>query len=499
MTKRGSGVLLHITSLPSPYGIGDLGPWAYQFADFLAETRQTIWQILPLNPTRSVFGNSPYSSYSAFAGNPLLISPELLVEDGFLDKTDIDDNPSFPSNRVDYGAVTRFKERLLLKSYERFMGKAEGEGRFAEFCNEHKYWLDDYTLFIALKENFGGKVWSQWPEECRDRREDALREWTTKLSHRITMEKFFQYVFFKQWMSLKTYCSGKNVRIMGDIPVYVNYDSSDVWTNPSMFKLDEEKKPSFVAGVPPDYFSKTGQLWGNPVYRWDALKETGYTCWVQRIGHNLKLFHLIRLDHFRGFVAYWEVPAGEDTAVNGKWVEVPVKDFFNTLLRHFPNLPIIAEDLGLITPDVREVMDHFGFPGMKLLLFAFGDELSTHPYAPHNYTQNCVVYSGTHDNNTIEGWFKSEATPEDKIRLFKYIGREVQENEVHWDLIRLAMMSVANSVIIPMQDLLGLGAEARMNLPATSKRNWEWRIMPEQLTPPLTEKLREVTEIYGRA
>jgi len=312
------------------------------------------------------------------------------------------------------------------------------------------------------------------------------------------MEKFLQYLFFKQWFSLKNYCNSKNIQIIGDVPIYVSFDSVDVWANPGIFKLDKKKMPTFIAGVPPDYFSKTGQLWENPVYRWDVLKETRYSWWVKRIEHNLRLFDVIRLDHFRGFVAYWEVPANEKTAINGKWIEVPAEDFFSTLLKHFPNLAIIAEDLGFITPDVIEVIDHFRFPGMKLLIFAFGDDFPKSSYLPHNHTKNCVVYTGTHDNNTVKGWWRREASPEDRKRLFKYIGREVEEGNIQWEFIRLAMMSVADMVIIPMQDILGLGEEARMNLPATAEGNWEWRLIPEQLTPSLAKRLSEMTEIYGR-
>jgi 4-alpha-glucanotransferase len=498
MKRRGSGVLLHITSLPSPYGIGDLGPWAYRFADFLSETKQSFWQVLPLNPTSTAFGNSPYSSPSAFAGNPLLISPDLLVEEGLLSKSDIDGAPSFPSERVDYSAVTEYKHRLLRIAYENFRKRRGKDYEFKRFCDENSYWLDDYALFISLKEYFNEIIWSDWPEDIRDRNESAIMEWKKKLADRISMKKFFQYTFFKQWFSLKSYCNSKNVQIIGDVPIYVSLDSVDVWTNPQIFKLDENKRPTFVAGVPPDYFSKTGQLWGNPVYKWDALRESGYSWWIKRMEHNLKIFDTIRLDHFRGFFAYWEVPACEKTAINGKWIKVPVEDFLKTLFKRFPFLPIIAEDLGVITPDVREMMNRLDFPGMKLLIFAFGDDFPNSAYLPHNYTKNCVVYTGTHDNNTVKGWWRCEASPENKNRFFKYVGHEVSEENVHWEFIRLAMSSIANTVIIPMQDILGLGEEAKMNLPATTHGNWQWRLMPGQITPSVSEKLREITETYGR-
>lgn len=499
MKRRGSGILLHITSLPSSYGIGDLGPSAYQFVDFLSETKQSFWQILPLKPTSTAHGNSPYSSFSAFAGNTLLISPERLVEEGLLSKADIKDHPSFPDETVIYKTVTEYKTELFRTAYGNFKKRKQKDYGFEAFCNENRYWLDDYVLFVTLKESFSGAVWSEWLEDIRDRKGGVSNGLKGKLKDKIEMEKFLQYVFYKQWHSLRAYCNSKDIQIIGDIPIYVNYDSADVWANPRIFKLDENRRPTFMAGVPPDYFSSTGQLWGNPVYNWDFLRETEYAWWIRLIEHNLELFNIIRLDHFRGLVAYWEVPAGEETAINGRWVEVPARDFFDKLLKRFPSLPIIAEDLGIITPDVREIVDLYGFPGMKLLLFAFGDDVATNPYVPHNHVKNCVVYTGTHDNNTAKGWFRKEARPEDKQRLFQYLGREVSEETVHRELIRMAMMSVADLVIIPMQDILGLGEEARMNVPATADGNWRWRLLPEQLTPSLIASLSELTCIYGRA
>jgi len=498
MNKRRSGILLHITSLPSPYGIGDFGPQAYKYADFLTEAKQCLWQILPLNPTSISHGNSPYSCYSAFAGNCILVSPELLAEEGFLDKSDTEYSASLPDDKVDYHTVTSFKEKILRKSYKTFKTQSVNKYEFNKFSKENAYWLDDYALFVSLKEHFNGKIWCDWPEEIRDREEESISKWCKKLQDRIEMEMFFQYIFYKQWHALKKYCNGKNIQIIGDIPIYVTYDSSDVWAHPELFKLDENKKPVSVAGVPPDYFSSTGQRWGNPVYQWNVLNETRYSWWIKRIEHNLKLFDVARLDHFRGFVAYWEVAADEETAINGKWTEAPVEDFFSVLFKHFPSLPIIAEDLGTITPDVKEIMDLFEFPGMKLLIFAFGKDISTNPYIPHNYKKNCVVYTGTHDNNTIKGWFKNEITSGDKERLFKYLGCEVSEHEIHLKLIRLAMMSVADITIIPMQDILGLSEESRMNLPSRTGNNWVWRLLPEQITPFLTKELAELTEIYGR-
>ncbi len=498
MLRRGSGILLHITSLPSPFGIGDLGPCAYRFADFLAEAKQGFWQILPLNPTDPVYDNSPYHSISAFASNPLLISPELMVRDGLLDEADIELLPN--REKVDYDSAIAYKRKLFHPAYERF--KERGNScEYERFCSDNAHWLDDFALFIALKSRFHGKAWSEWSDEIRDREADTLKslEEDGELHDRIEMEKFIQYIFIQQWNSLKSYCNQRCIHIIGDIPIYVDYDSVDLWTNPEIFKLDDEKKPYVVSGVPPDYFSETGQLWGNPVYRWDVLKERGYDWLVQRIKHNLKLFDYVRIDHFRVFVAYWEVPAGEKTAICGKWAPVPAMDFFDTLTRKVASTSIIAEDLGLITADVREIMNIFDFPGMRVILFAFGEGLPTNPYIPHNVVRNCVLYTGTHDINTVRGWFEMEATPEDKRRLFQYLGREVPVKELHWELIRLAMMSVANLTIMPVQDILGLGGGARMNLPATSDGNWRWRLLPEQLTSSHARKLLGMTEIYRRA
>lgn len=497
MIKRGSGVLLHITSLPSPYGVGDLGSSAYRFADFLSETKQNCWQILPLNPTDPIYSNSPYQSISAFANNPLLLSPELMVEDGLLLKSEIEPPPRFPEDRVDYEAALTYKKRLFDLAFERFQNKKQGE-EYERFCLENSFWLDDFSLFVVLKSHFNGKVWGRWQKEVRDRDSKALETLKKEFHERIEKEKFLQFIFFNQWFRLKGYCNKLGIHIFGDIPIYTVYDSADVWKNPEIFKLDSEGKPSFVAGVPPDYFSQTGQLWGNPVYRWEVLKERDYDWWVQRIQYNLKIFDLVRIDHFRGFVAYWEVAADETTAMNGKWIEAPAMDFFNQLKRKLPSLPIIAEDLGVITPDVIEVMRHFNLPGMKVLLFAFDEYFPKNPYLPHNLERNCVLYTGTHDNNTIQGWFTREATPEIKKRLFRYLGREAALNEIHWDLIRLAMMSVADMVIFPMQDILGLGEESRMNRPATNKGNWKWRLLSHQLTPELSKRLLEMTETFGR-
>jgi 4-alpha-glucanotransferase len=497
MKKRGSGVLMHITSLPSPYGIGDLGPEAYKFADFLSDSGQIYWQVLPLMPTDPVQGNSPYSSPSAFACNPLLISPELLLRDGYLSEGDLEPLPDVPPERVAYPDVIAYKGRLLDLAYQRFK-EIQDKSEFEGFRSQNSHWLDNFALFTAIKERDSDRVWSDWPEDLRDRKQDAIELLRSELGDEIEKAKFIQFLAFRQWHALKAYCSGWNIRMVGDIPIYVSYDSADVWANSEIFKLDSRKKPTHVAGVPPDYFSETGQLWGNPVYDWEVCKKQGFHWWLRRMGHTLSLFDIVRIDHLRGLVAYWEVPAGAETAVNGRWINVPSVDFFDTMLKRFPEFPIIAEDLGVITPGVRKVMDHYGFPGMKVLLFAFGDDDPAQPYLPHNYEQNCVVYTGTHDNNTARGWFENGASPRARNRLSRYIGHEVTAENVNWELIRLAMGSVADMTVFPVQDLLGLGEEGRMNLPGTLEGHWEWRLLPGQLTPELATRLRNLTHTYGR-
>jgi 4-alpha-glucanotransferase len=496
--QRGSGVLLHITSLPSPYGIGDLGPGAYAFVDFLAASKQRYWQILPLNPTDFSCDNSPYHSFSAFAFNPLLISPEVLIEDGLLDPRDVGSLPFFPKESVDFRTVIPFKTKILSSAFEHFKQSEKKQG-YEKFCEENVSWLDDYSLFIALKSRFRKRPWHKWPTEIRERQPTAINAVRSDLTHEIQKAKFIQYVFHKQWTILKSYCQRKGIEIIGDIPIYAVHNSVDVWTHSEMFKLDKDKRPNVVAGVPPDYFSKTGQLWGNPLYRWDVMQQRKYDWWIERIAHNLKLFDWVRIDHFRGFVGYWEIPAKEITAIHGRWIKAPAMDFFKTMKRKFQSLPIVAEDLGIITPDVKKIMDFFAFPGMKVLLFAFVEDNPEHPYLPHTYERNCLVYTGTHDNNTVQGWFKGEAKQEDKKRLFHYIGRTVPEKEIHWEFIRLGGMSIANTLIVPMQDILGLGVEARMNRPATKTGNWRWRFLPEQLTSSLADRFREITKASGRA
>jgi len=484
-----------MTSLPSLYGIGDLGPGAYRFADFLQAARQRIWQILPLNPT--THGNSPYYSPSAFACNSLLISPQQMIREGFIEDADLPPVPKFPPDRVHYPSVIEFKTQLFDRAYARFKTRGPQED-YEKFCGENSHWLQDYALFTALKRRFAGESWNTWPTEIRHRQPQALDACIRESHETIEREKFLQFVFYRQWTALKTYCREKGISILGDIPIYVTHDSADVWAYPELFKLDAEMNPAVVAGVPPDYFSETGQLWGNPVYNWDRLKQQKYDWWIRRMERNLRCFDLVRIDHFRGLVAAWEIPAHEKTAENGRWQDVPAKDFFAALLERVPVSSIIAEDLGYITPDVREVMHEFGFPGMKLLVFAFGEDVASNPYAPHNHVKNCVVYTGTHDCNTVKGWFENELSPEDKSRLSHYLGRSVSSKTISREMVRLAMMSVADTAVVPMQDILGLGVKARMNRPATLRDNWQWRLSDEHLTADLHARLRDMTELFGR-
>jgi len=499
MSIRSSGILLHPTSLPTAYGIGDLGPAAYRFVDFLATTGQSLWQILPLTPTDFKHNNSPYQSTSALAGNPLLISPELLVKEALLAEADLADRPDWGGNRIDFEAVGAFKQRLFDVAFDRFQQKSEQRPSFERFCARQDFWLDDYALFAALKDRYNDRRWVEWPREIRRRSRDDLLAVRQKLAGAVQREKFLQYIFFRQWMQLKDYCRQKEIKILGDIPIYVHYDSVDVWCHPELFKLDENLKPSVVSGVPPDYFSRTGQLWGHPLYRWEALQDSGYRWWMQRMQHNLQLCDLVRIDHFRGLVAYWEVPAEDETAVNGKWVSAPIDDFLHHLLRKFACLPIIAEDLGTISADVREIMQRYQLPGMRLLLFAFGEDFPDGAFLPHHHVKNCLVYTGTHDNNTVRGWFETEATAAGKANLMDYLGCKVPVGGLNWELIRLAMMSVADTAVIPMQDVLGLGADARMNNPSKLEGNWQWCLAEDPVTAELTRRLREMTRIYGRS
>ena len=497
MKRRASGILTHITSLPSLFGIGDLGPKAHKFVDFLSQCGQSYWQILPLNPTDSAYDDSPYHSVSAMASNPLLISPDWLVRDGLLEKEDLEPIPDFSEHKVDFSLVIPYKERLFEAAFQRFQKKSP-QPDFLSFCERNSEWLLDYALFKVLKDEFSQKKWSEWPSEFRDRNDRALKKFSQDQADKIKKEKFLQYLFMRQWNELQDLCRKRDVHIIGDIPIYVDYDSADVWSHTEFFKLGRRKQMEVVSGVPPDYFSETGQLWGNPLYDWGQIRRTDFKWWISRLDRVFEMCDVVRIDHFRGLVAFWEVPASERTAVNGKWVEAPVMDFLEKLSNRYLHLPFIAEDLGIITPDVREVMRHFNLPGMKVLLFAFGDDDPDHPYLPHNYKENYVVYTGTHDNNTVKGWFENEAGEDEKSRLSRYLGKKVRPEGVNWDLIRLAMSSVAHTVIIPIQDILGLGKEARMNRPATNQGNWKWRMTRQQLQAAPHTPLKHLTRLYAR-
>jgi len=502
---RAAGILLHPTSLPSPYGIGDLGRTAYEFVDFLVQAKQTYWQVLPLGPTG--FGDSPYQCFSAFAGNTNLISPEILVDEDLLTADEIADRPDFPEGRVDFGSVIEWKNALLETAYRRFRltTSVNLRGSFESFTQLVADWLDDYALFRAIKKTQEQKSWQQWDEPLKLRDEKALLAAHEELLDEIQAQKFYQFLFFKQWTRLKNYANGRGIRMIGDVPIFISLDSADVWCNPQEFKLNRDGSPKVVAGVPPDYFSKTGQLWGNPIYNWDAMRADGFKWWISRVKFTLKTVDVLRIDHFRGFAASWEVPGGDKTAENGRWVNVPGKELFTTLRKTLGKLPILAEDLGVITPDVEELRDGFGFPGMRILQFAFGGDTENLDL-PHNYIKNCVVYTGTHDNDTTVGWFNSQAGAgstrgEDEISrehdfCLKYLNSD--GSEIHWDFIRTVLGSVANTAIVPMQDLLGLGTEARMNLPASESGNWFWQCREGDVSREIADRLGDLVETYGR-
>jgi len=494
MTRRRSGILLHITSLPSEFGIGDLGPSAYEFVDFLEQTKQTVWQILPLNPTLLIYGNCPYSSNSAFAANTLLISPEFLLLEGLLNNQEFLDKPEFSNHNCNFEQVISYKNKILNFAFCRLSTNKKILKEFQDFCSRNSYWLDDYSLFITLKNIFEQKSWDKWPEKIKNRDQKELAEIKRQYANQIEKENFCQFLFFRQWNNLRNYANKRGIKLFGDIPLYVNYDSVDVWRNPEIFKLDQQKLPLFVSGVPPDYFSKTGQRWGMPVYDWENLKKTNYHWWIERFRHNLELFDFVRIDHFRGLVSFWQIPIEETTAINGKWIKAPAIDFLRKLKLRFWHLPIIAEDLGIITTDVKDVMRRFKIPGMRILLFAFGEDNPKHPYLPENYIPNCVAYTGTHDNNTVRGWFENEAKNEEKERVVKYLGKMVDKNTIHIEFIQLLMNSRANLVIIPMQDILGLPESARMNIPGTTTGNWQWRFVSEQITAEIKDLLLTLTK-----
>ena len=507
---RASGILLHPTSFPGPYGIGDLGPAAYQFVDFLVEAKQSLWQVLPLGPTG--YGDSPYASFSSFAGNPLLINLDELLAVGDLDPDDMVGVPDFPVDEVDYGWVIYWKTPLLEKAARNFLANASAarQADFETFCAAKAHWLDDYALFMAVKAHFDqkakeadvfGAMWSNyWDKNIALRQTRAVKRWTKDKVEEIAIQKVWQYYFFQQWTALRQYANERGIKIIGDIPIFVAPDSVDVWANRELFYLDDEGQPTVVAGVPPDYFSETGQLWGNPLYHWIIMAGQDYRWWLDRIQATLELVDIIRIDHFRGFEAYWEIPAGETTAIKGRWVKAPGKDLFETIQKSLGQLPILAEDLGVITEEVEALRDQFDFPGMKILQFAFdskeaGDLNATNAFLPHNYNKNAVVYTGTHDNDTTKGWYRARTAAE-KDLIRRYLARSGED--VVWDFIRLAMASAARFAIFPMQDVLNLDSDARMNTPATLGGNWAWRYRPEALSRWASNRLAEMVDLYGR-
>jgi 4-alpha-glucanotransferase len=500
LSSRSSGILLHITSLPSRYGIGDLGPSAHRFVDFLSRTEQRIWQILPLGPVG--YGASPYSSTSTFAGNPLFISPDRLVDDGWLSQETVEGAPDFPAGRVDYDAVTRFKRQLLRSAFERFETDASEDDvhRFDAFCTRNDTWLDDYALYATLKEVHDQSAWMDWPSPLALRDAEALDEARGEHARTVRKHKFWQYLFNRQWTDLHEYCARRDIRLFGDVPIYVAEDSADVWANQDLFQLDENGRPTVVAGVPPDDYSDTGQRWGNPLYRWDVMADRDYAWWRRRVAHILERVDFVRVDHFRGFASYWEIPAHESTAENGRWVDGPADDLFHALRDEIGTLPVVAEDLGLITPDVTALRDRFDFPGMAVLHFAFGNGPSS-SYLPHNYRPNTVAYTGTHDNNTTHGWWNGDTlSPSARQFARDYLNLPPDEDpEMHWQCIRFLMASVADRVIVPLQDVLGLGGGARMNNPGGGTDNWSWRYTDGALTDDIADRLTTLTRVYGRA
>jgi 4-alpha-glucanotransferase len=492
--NRAAGILLHPTSMPGPYGIGDLGPVAYGWLDTLARAGQKWWQVLPLGPTS--FGDSPYQSLSTFAGNTNLLSPETLLHDGLLDNSDLA-GVQFPEDKVAFAQVIQFKDRLLTKAWQNFQaGRGGGlRGDHDAFCGRHQQnWLDDFTLFRALKDKFGNQPWQEWPIELVRRDSVALTRFREQLQGDIARHRFGQFLFFRQWKYLKDYANNKGIRLIGDVPIFVASDSADVWANPDLFHLDGQRRPTVVAGVPPDYFSATGQLWGNPLYNWERSRQTGHAWWIARLQATLSHVDLVRIDHFRGFEAYWEIPAGAPTAQTGRWVKGPGVELFEVLRKALGRLPLIAEDLGLVTPEVEALRDQLGLPGMRVLQFAFSDT-AKNLFLPHNYVANTAVYTGTHDNDTTVGWYAT-APAHERAMLLRY-APAAHQNVAH-ELMRLAWASVADYALAPLQDLLALGTTARMNLPGRAEGNWAWRMRPGQLSPDTIGWLGDLTAVYGR-
>jgi len=496
---RSAGVLMHITSLPGNFGTGDFGPMAYAFVDFLKKSGHTVWQVLPFAELKAKTGWSPYSATSAFAGNILFISPERLVNDGLISKEDTKKWKIKNTSKADYSRATNIKLQASRLAWLNFKkgGFSEVRRQFISFCEKEKYWLLDYALFSLFSSLFGDN-WQKWPEGIKNRDNREMSVLKTKYRSEIELTKFRQFIFYRQWKELKDYANTNGILIAGDLPIYVVYKNADVWANPHFFKLDSNKKMSGVAGVPPDYFSKTGQLWNMPVYNWDNMAADNFRWWIQRISKNLELFNILRIDHFRGFSAYWEVPAGSRTAKHGKWHSAPGYKLFAVIKKAFPQMPFIAEDLGNIDKKVYELRDKFGLPGMKVLQFAFGNNMPFSVHIPHNYPVNSVAYTGTHDNNTMRGWFEDESTPQDRKNMRLYAGIKLNKNNCHMAAMRLLYSSHAKLVIIPIQDLLGLGTDARMNIPAGKGKHWLWKMENFDKLVKVENDIKELLHIFNR-
>ncbi|AGB40898.1 4-alpha-glucanotransferase [Halobacteroides halobius DSM 5150] len=496
--ERKSGIFLHPTSLPGEYGIGSLGAEAYQFIDFLSLADQGLWQVCPLGPTG--YGDSPYQPFSAFAGNPYLISLDKLVAEGLLAKSDLDNSIDFDQTRVEYGKVIDYKMPLLKKAFKVFKNSKIEEKAFNKFCRKNKKWLADYALFRALKDYFGGQAWVDWDYDIKFREEEAIVSYQKQLKDQIEFRYFLQFIFFKQWAALKKYANNKGIKIIGDIPAFIALDSADAWANSQFFCLDENRLPTKVAGTPPDYFSPKGQLWGNPLYDWKHLRRDNYQWWIDRFNLMLELTDIIRIDHFRAFISYWAVPYGKETAVNGNWELGPQEHFFKIVKKKLGKLPFIIEDLGLINERVKEVRNKFDFPGMKVLQFAFHEDLEN-KYLPHNYSKNSIVYTGTHDNNTTKGWYHNQAKSKEKNLLEEYTTKYLTEstyNKPSWNLLELAWSSKAVLAIAPLQDIISLGSQARLNNPGVASGNWQWKYQEKMLTLDLAEQLKDLTYQYNR-
>ncbi len=491
---RGSGMLLPIASLPSRYGIGSFSKSAYDFIDSLKKSGQKYWQILPIGPTG--YGDSPYQSFSTFAGNPYFIDPDQLIEEGLLTKEECESYDFGNNDRyIDYEKIYLSRFRMLRKAYDR--SNIAMNKDFIAFTEQYGYWLEDYAFYMAIKDSFAGLSWSEWEEDIKLRKAGAMMSYRVKLKNEIEFYKYIQYLFSKQWNQLKDYANKNGIKIIGDLPIYVAFDSADTWSHPELFQLDERQNPVAVAGCPPDAFSATGQLWGNPLYQWEVHRATGYEWWLSRIAYCFQWYDVVRIDHFKGFDEYYSIPYGDDTAVNGHWEKGPGYELFKTIEDRLGKVDIIAEDLGYITESVKDLLKMTGYPGMKILQFAF-DSREESDYLPHNYDKNCIVYTGTHDNDTVLGWFSS-INEDDRALALTYLNRiEMDEKELHWDFIRLAEQSVAKLCIIPVQDFLGLGSEARINIPSTLGNNWKWRMMDGELTEDLLNRIKKIVKLYGR-